>query len=329
MKVGVLLSRVRVEEKWLMEALDKRGVAYFRIDDRETNFDLNIPTAWLDYDVVIERSLSYMRGLYATQILNAWNIPTVNMSHVAATCGDKLATSTALVRAGIPQPRVKVAFTHEAALEAIEELGYPVVLKPTVGSWGRLLAKINDRDAAEAILEHKEMLGSYQHSIFYIQEYIQKPGRDIRAMVVGDQTVCAIYRSASHWITNTARGGQGEACPITPELNDLCVRTAQAVGGGVLAIDVLEDPQRGYLVNEINHTMEYHTLAPMTGVDVPGIIVDYALAIGSGKITPQLPSLTTPTLPLGFFPIGLPGFTHGTASNGKKGNGRLVEELAV
>ena len=193
--------------------------------------------------MVLERSLSYMRGLYATQILNAWGIPTVNMSHVAATCGDKLATSAALARAGIPQPRVKMAFTPESALAAIEELGYPVVLKPVVGSWGRLLAKINDRDAAEAVLEHKETLGSYQHSIFYIQEYIQKPGRDIRALVVGDQTVCAIYRSSSHWITNTARGGQGEICPVTPELNDLCVAAAHAVGGGVLAMDVLEDPQ--------------------------------------------------------------------------------------
>ena len=328
MKVGILLSRVRVEEKWLLEALEKRGVVYERIDDRATNFDLDNSSAWLDFDVVIERSLSYMRGLYSTQILNAWGIPTVNMSHVAATCGDKLATSTALSRAGIPQPRVKVAFTPEAALDAIEELGYPVVLKPIVGSWGRLLAKINDRDAAEAILEHKDTLGSYQHSVFYIQEYIEKPGRDIRAMVVGDQTVCAIYRSASHWITNTARGGQGEACPITPELNDLCVRTAQAVGGGVLAIDVLEDPQRGFLVNEINHTMEFHTLAPMTGVDVPGIIVDYALMVASGQIVPQMPTLIPPSLPKGFLNLGLPVFTA-SASNGKNGNGHVHEAIKL
>jgi len=309
MKAGILLSRVRVEEKWLLEAMEKRGVDFERIDDREANFDLNDAAKWLNFDVVLERSLSFMRGLYATQILNAWGVPTVNMSHVAATCGDKLATSTALTRANIPQPRVKVAFTPEAAIEAIEELGYPVVLKPTVGSWGRLLAKINDRDAAEAILEHKDTLGSYQHSIFYIQEYIQKPGRDIRAMVVGDQTICAIYRESSHWITNTARGGQGESCPISPELNDLCVATAQAVGGGVLAIDVLEDPHRGYLVNEVNHTMEFHTLAPMTGVDVPGIIVDYTLAVGSGKITPQLPTLNAPALPTGFFGFGVPAFS--------------------
>jgi len=306
MKIGVLLSRIRVEEKWLIEALEKRGVQFDRIDDREINFDINKPERWQEYDAIIERSISYMRGLYATQILNAWGIPTVNMSHVAATCGDKLATTAALSRAGIPQPNVKVAFTAESALETIEEMGYPVVLKPIVGSWGRLLAKINDRDAAEAVLEHKETLGSYQHSIYYIQEYIQKPGRDIRAMVVGDQTVCAIYRSASHWITNTARGGQGEVCPVTPELNDLCVSAARAVGGGVLAVDVLEDPNRGYLVNEINHTMEYHTLAPMTGVDVPGIMVDYAIAIASGKITPQLPIIVTPGLPHGFLNYAMP-----------------------
>ena len=306
MKIGILMSRVRVEEKWLLEALEKRGVNFERIDDREANFDINEPSPWTTYNVVMERSLSYIRGLYATQILNAWGVPTVNMSHVAATCGDKLATSAALARAGIPQPRVKVAFTPEAALEAIEQLGYPVVLKPTVGSWGRLLAKINDRDAAEAILEHKETLGSYQHSIYYIQEFIQKPGRDIRAMVVGDQTVCAIYRSASHWITNTARGGQGECCPVTPELNDLCVAAARAVGGGVVAVDVLEDPHRGYLVNEINHTMEFHTLAPMTGVDVPGIMVDYAIAVANGKIVPQLPIMVTPNLPQGFLGYAIP-----------------------
>jgi [lysine-biosynthesis-protein LysW]--L-2-aminoadipate ligase len=303
MKVGILLSRVRVEEKWLLEALEKRGVAYERIDDRTAAFDLDNPGPWNGLDVVLERSISYARGLYATQILNSWGIPTVNMAHVAATCGDKLITSAVLARAKVPQPRIKVAFTPEAALEAIEELGYPVVLKPIVGSWGRLLSKINDRDAAEAVLEHKETLGSYQHSIYYIQEYIKKPGRDIRAFVVGDQTVCAIYRSSSHWITNTARDGQGSNCPITPELNELCVRTAQAVGGGVLAVDLLEDPQRGYLINEVNHTMEFHSLAPTTGIDIAGIIVDYTLAVGQGKIKPQAPSLAAATTPRVILPV--------------------------
>jgi [lysine-biosynthesis-protein LysW]--L-2-aminoadipate ligase len=301
MKIGLLLSRVRVEEKWLLASLENRGVEFDRLDDSTINFEINNPGSWCQYDAVLERSISYARGLYATSVLNGWGIPTVNMSHVALTCGDKLATSAALAKAGVPQPRIKVAFTPESALAAIEEMGYPVVLKPVVGSWGRLLSKINDRDAAEAILEHKETLGSYQHSVFYIQEYIQKPGRDIRAVVVGDQTICAIYRSSSHWITNTARGGQGEVCPITPELNELCVAAAKAVGGGVLAVDVLEDPNHGYLVNEVNHTMEFHTLAPTTGIDIPGIIVDYTIAVASGQV-----KLDPPAAGLPFANFGLP-----------------------
>lgn len=283
MKIGVLLSRVRVEEKWLFEALDQRGIDYDKIDDREVKLNLDAPGEWLKYDVVLERSISFGRGLYATQILNAWGIPTVNMASVAATCGDKLATTNVLRQAKVPKPNVRVAFTPESALAAIEEMGYPVVLKPVIGSWGRMVSKINDRDAAEAILEHREVLGNYQHQVFYIQELIKKPGRDIRAFVVGDGTICAIYRISEHWITNTARGGKGSTCPVTPELNKICVDAANAVGGGVLAVDLLEDPNRGLLVNEINHTMEFHTTVPTTGVDIPGYIIDYAVSVGRKK----------------------------------------------
>jgi [lysine-biosynthesis-protein LysW]--L-2-aminoadipate ligase len=173
---------------------------------------------------------------------------------------------------------VWTAFTAEAALELMDQIGYPLVLKPVVGSWGRLLSKVNDREAAESILEHKEIMGGVQHSVYYIQEYIQKPGRDIRSFVIGDRTVCAIYRSSGHWITNTARGGQAEVCPVTPELDRLSVATATAVGGGVIAVDILEDPERGYLVNEANHTMEFHSTVPLTGVDIPGMLVDYTLS---------------------------------------------------
>lgn len=283
-RIGVLYSRVRAEEKWIFAALEARGVAYDRINDSQINFDIAAPEAWQCYDVVLERSLSHLRGLYATRMLNSWGIPTVNLARVAEVCGDKLSTTAALAAAGIPQPKAAVAFTPEAALEAIEEIGYPVVLKPVVGSWGRLLSKINDRDAAESILEHKATLGSYQHSVFYAQEYIEKPGRDMRAFVIGAETVTAIYRYSPHWITNTARGGSGEICPVTPEINELCVRAAQAVGGGVLAVDLIEHPQEGLLVNEINHTMEFHTTVPLTGVNLPNLIVDYLLDVARGNI---------------------------------------------
>ncbi len=145
------------------------------------------------------------------------------------------------------------------------------------GSWGRLLARVNDRDSAEAIIEHRQTLGNYTHHTYYVQEYVQKPERDIRAFVIGNRTICAIYRSSPHWITNTAKGGQASNCPITHELNDICVRAANAVGGGILAIDLLEDEQGNLLVNEINHTMEFRNSSAPTGVDIAREVVQYAL----------------------------------------------------
>lgn len=284
MKIGVLYSRVRAEEKLLFDALDARGIAYDRIDDRDVIFDLQDPSPWRQYDVVLERCINHSRALNALKILNDWRIPTVNTAYVASICGDKLATSTALVHHGVPTTRIKVAFTPDSAIQAIEELGYPVILKPAVGSWGRLLSKINDREAAEAVLEHKEILGSYHHSIFYIQEYIKKPGRDIRAFVIGDETVGAIYRYSDHWITNTARGGQATGCPVTPELNKICVAAAKAVGGGIVGVDLLEDPDRGLLVNEVNYTIEFRNSITTTGVDIPQRILDYVVAVGRGEI---------------------------------------------
>jgi [lysine-biosynthesis-protein LysW]--L-2-aminoadipate ligase len=281
MRIGVLISRIRVEEKLLLEALTARGVAFEVLDDQGLVLDLGRPLS--GYDVVLDRCISHSRAVSILRVLNDWGIPTVNTCEVVANCGDKLVTTSLLRRAGIPIPRTLVAFTPEAALEAIEQVGYPAVLKPAIGSWGRLLSKVNDREAAEAILEHKAVLGGYPHHVYYIQEYIRKPGRDIRAFVVGDETIAAIYRHSPHWITNTARGGQASRCPVTPELNDLCVRAAQAVGGGVLALDVLEDPDRGYLVNEVNHTTEFRNSIAPTGVDIPGRIVDYVLAVGRGE----------------------------------------------
>ncbi len=277
MKIGVLCSRIRAEEKLLFEAMRRVSLEFDKIDDREIVFEIGAEPP--RYDVVLERCLHHSRALYALRILNQWGVPTVNTYEVALTCGDKINTTTALAAAGVPSPRTLIAFTPESALEAIETLGYPVVLKPAVGSWGRLLAKISDRDAAEALLEHKDTLGSYQHAIFYIQEFVDKPSRDIRSFVVGDETICAIYRESAHWITNTARGGRARNCPVTREIDRLSRAAARAVGGGVLAIDLLEHPD-GLLVSEVNYTMEFRNSIDTTGVDIPGRIVDYVLRVG-------------------------------------------------
>ena len=278
MKIGLLHSLVRPEEKLLIKEFRKHPEVELRmIDDRKISFNLGKDR--YDLDVLLERCINHSRALHGLRLFESAGVRCVNSSAVATVCGDKILTSVHLQEHDVPQPEVRIAFTEESTLEAIEEMGYPVVLKPAVGSWGRLLAKVNDRDAAETILEHKSILGSYHHSIFYVQEYIEKSERDIRSFVIGDECVAAIYRYSDHWITNTARGGRAENCPVTDEVWDRSVRAARAVGGGIVAVDLFETPD-GLVVNEVNYTMEFRNSIDTTGVNIPGRVVEHVLKVG-------------------------------------------------
>ncbi|HKR00364.1 MAG TPA: lysine biosynthesis protein LysX [Pyrinomonadaceae bacterium] len=275
MRLAMLTSRIRVEEKLLLAEMERRRVPFEMITDGD--LILRLSARQFPYDLVFERSISFGRTLYTLQTLESWGVRCVNRAEVVATCGDKLLTNLALERARIPVPRATLAFTVGAALDAVEELGYPTVIKPVVGSWGRMVARVNDRHAAEAVLEDRATLGSWQQQIFYMQEYVDKPGRDIRAFVVGDETICAIYRESEHWITNTARGGRASRCPVDGAVGELALRAARAVGGGILAVDLVETRDGELLVIEVNHTMEFRNSIDTTGVNIPARMVDYLL----------------------------------------------------
>ena len=282
--LAVLTSRVRLEEDLILRALERRGIPYEHVDERRVRVALQAPRT--RYRGVLNRIMSHTRSVYAARLFEAQGIPVLNPSRLIETCGDKIHTSVALVAAGLPTPRTVVALTPQAALGAIEEIGYPAVLKPAVGSWGRLLAKVNDRDAAEALIEHRQALGSPVHQVFYVQEYIDKRGRDIRAIALGDEIVGAIHRRSEHWITNTARGATAQPRELTPELVKLTRRAATAVAGGAVAVDLIERADGELLVNEVNHTMEFHGLVAATGMDLADRLVGYVQEVLSGLSGP-------------------------------------------
>ncbi|AZI41923.1 lysine biosynthesis protein LysX [Deinococcus psychrotolerans] len=273
-ELAIIYDRVRPDEKMLFEALDELGVPYDKVFAPQLSVTFGQPVPW---KVALERCVSQSRGHAITRALEGLGVRVINPSHVIELCGDKLATNAVMAQAGLPTPKTGVAFTAESALALIDQIGYPVVMKPTVGSWGRMVSKLNDRDAAEAVIEHKEVLGGPQHQIFYVQELIQKPERDIRAFVVGGECIGAIYRTSEHWITNTARGAKASKCEVTPEIADLALRAAKAVNGEIVAIDLVEDPERGLLVIEINHTMEFKNSVSTTGVNIPKLMGEYAI----------------------------------------------------
>ena len=275
MQTGILYSRIRQDEKLLLNELRERDHEVVKIDVRKHGFDLAEPPTLFDgLDVVVDRCLSTSRSLYATRFCGAYGVPVVNSHETAEICADKVKNSLALAQAGVPTPKTTTAFTKESAMEAIEDFGYPCVLKPVVGSWGRLMAKIDSRDAAEAILEHKATLGHYEHKVFYVQEYVEKGGRDVRVLAVDGEPVGAMARSSEHWLTNAAKGATTEHFELDDEAIELTRAASDAVGGGLLGVDLMEAGD-SYTVHEVNHTVEFKALNDAVDVDVPGAVVDW------------------------------------------------------
>ena len=281
LRLGVLVSYLRAEEKAILAAARDRGIDVAPIFDRAVVLDLASPDAagsGITADVVLDRCVAHSRSGYTLSALERWGIPTLNSARAVRLCDDKAENSLALEAAGIPTPRTLVAYDVESAIRACEAVGYPAVLKPVTGSWGRLLAKANGPEQARAILEQKKELGSFHHGIFYIQEYVPKPDRDIRAYVVGDRVLAASYRTAKHWVTNAARGAESLPCPITPEIASLALRACAAVGARLAGVDLIETPD-GLSVVEVNTGGEFKGLMSTTDVDLAGAIVDEALRV--------------------------------------------------
>jgi [lysine-biosynthesis-protein LysW]--L-2-aminoadipate ligase len=291
LQLGLLYSRIRRDEKLLLAELRERGHDVEKIDVRKQRFGLHDSTVdFEELDLVLDRCLATSRSRYTTQFVEHYGTPVVNAPDTADVCADKVKTSLTLDAAGIPTPETTVAFTVDSAKDAIADFGYPCVLKPVIGSWGRLMAKIDSESAAEAILEHKATLGHYEHKVFYVQEFVDKPGRDLRVLAVDGDPIAGMVRSSDHWLTNAAKGAETAELEITDEIADLVQRASDAVGGGLLGVDLMETADGEFTIHEVNHTVEFKALNDATDVDVPAVVVDWleakvADADGAAEVT--------------------------------------------
>jgi [lysine-biosynthesis-protein LysW]---L-2-aminoadipate ligase len=274
----ILYDTVRWEEKALYEAAKKRGIKVNRIDCKSISIDLNQAEESPYKDtVIIQRCVSYFKSVHSTAALEGLGAKIINSLHTATSCGNKLFAHMELQKAGIKTPRAISAFSEESAIAGLGDLGYPAVIKPTIGSWGRLVALVRDKDAAKAVVEDRmHMFPLYQ--IYYLEEFVNRPPRDIRAIVIGDKVVAAIYRYSmiGEWKTNMALGGRAEICPITNELEDICIKATNAVAGNIVGVDLMESKEHGLMVHEINNTTEFRNTVSTTGVDIAGLMIDYS-----------------------------------------------------
>jgi len=278
-KVRIVFDRVRVEEKMLEQKAIELGYDTKMIDAKTTQINTESKKSNFDFgDVVIERCVSYFRGLHFTACLEFLDVPVINRFEVANNCGNKMLTSLLLRKHNVPTPKTYFSFSSEAALETLDKEGYPLVIKPITGSWGRGVMALKDRDTADAIIEVRELSDGPLDRIYYLQEMVKRPPRDIRAITVGEQVIAAMYRtSTGSFKTNIALGAEPIACEITKELDDVCVKASKAVGGGILGIDVMEDEKHGLVVHEINNTVEFKGLAKVAKRNIPKEMIEYAI----------------------------------------------------
>jgi len=279
-KVRIVFDRVRLEEKMLEQKAIELGHDTKMIDAKTTQFTTESKKSDYDFgDVVLERCVSYFRGLHFTTALEFLDIPVLNRTEVANNCGNKMLTSLLLKKHNVPTPKTYFTFSSEAAVETLEKDGYPLVIKPIIGSWGRGVVPLRDRETADAIIEVRELNDGPLDRIYYLQEVISRPPRDIRAISVGDQLIAAMYRTSTGggFKTNIALGAEPIACDITKELEDICMKASKAVGGGILGIDVMEDEKRGFVVHEVNNTVEFKGLSKVSKKNIPKEMIDYAI----------------------------------------------------
>ena len=273
-KITVLYDTIRLEEKLLIESAKKNGIDIEMVDCKKLFVDLNKNTH--NFQTVLQRCVSYYRNIHSTATLEGLGARVVNSLNTGILAGNKLFTHMLLQKAGVPTPDATIAFSKEAAMEALEKNGYPKVIKPTVGSWGRMVSKLNDRDSAESVIESREtMYPIYQ--IHFLEEFVQRPPRDIRAIVIGDKVAGAIYRITDgvNWKTNTHLGGSAETCEVTNEMEDICIKAKNTVQGEIVGVDLMESDDKGLVVHEINNTTEFRNVVRVTGVDVPTQILEH------------------------------------------------------
>ena len=276
--IGMVYMVARWEEKAIVEAAKRRGVELSLLHAPSLGLLIGEKAEGMP-EVVLQRSISHYVALSTSFVLESMGVRVVNRAAAAAAANDKIWSAGVLAARGVPMPVTGVAWSSDSAMKLAARIGYPVVVKPSNGSWGRMVARADDPEDLRVILEHREYMPQPEMKVHLLQEFVPKPGRDIRVTVIAGRPVAAIYRYSEHWITNTARGGRAEPAPVEGELGELAVRAAEALGLEVAGVDLFEHPERGLLVNEVNPVPEFKNTVRVTGVDVAGEMVEYLLEL--------------------------------------------------
>ncbi len=273
--VHFLYDVIRLDEKLLIREFDNLRMNYRLINAEKLTFEFPNSN---DMGIAFIRTVSQHRTQMLSQLYEAIGGKSINPAMSILIGNNKAVTLAILSRLGVPIPNSVVALSSKIAIRSLDRIGVPAVIKPVHGSWGRLVSLVGSSDDMDLLIRHRNSMENPQYGTYLLQEFVKKPGRDIRVTVVGDRAVAAIYRYVvgDDWRTNTARGGKAEAVRIDPELEDISVKATKAIGAYYAGVDVVES-DGGYKVLEVNTVPEFKNVQRVTGVNVARHIAELVL----------------------------------------------------
>jgi [lysine-biosynthesis-protein LysW]---L-2-aminoadipate ligase len=274
--VLLTVTVVRQEEKQLAAALRERGCAVTVAKMADLAGVLN--GTGTRPDIALVRNLAHHEAVEATRRLAAYGVPTVNSPDAVELCGDKGQQALLFGRLEIPHPTSYLAYDLAQVAELVGELG-SAVIKPVSASWGRGLARITDAATLECWSAGRESVDAAgKHFPVLVQEYIAKPGYDLRVVVVGDEPVVSIQRVSADWRTNTHLGATIRRTELTVPVRRLVSAVLDHLGPGFYGVDVVVEAGTGrHFVLEVNANPEFARSAPVHGVDIAGLLADHVL----------------------------------------------------
>lgn len=231
------------------------STAETRLNDFPVLLLLGIPGGTLEQVVFRMDALAALQ-LNGVQVLNP--------PRAIETCVDKYLTLQRLAACGLPIPRTAVCQSLEQALEATDQLGTDIVLKPLFGSEGKGLERATNRKELTAIATRWLELGR----VLYLQEFIPHAGWDLRLLVIGDRIWAMRRSSHEDWRTNASRGA--EISPWNPNDRELefAKQAAAAVGAPIAGIDLVYDQHGAPYLLEVNSAPGWKYISAATGADI-------------------------------------------------------------
>ncbi len=248
MDVKLRINR-NMEARYGKESLEKFDYILPRIDSKRAQIGY-IVMSFLDY----------------LDVRKPYTADTVILAH------NKFLTLERLARFGVPVPETHLTSSKESANEIMGKMKPPVVLKLLSGFGGEGVLMVDSRETFKSVIETMKTLKQE----ILIERFVESSGEDIRGIVAGDEIIASFKRIAREGEkkANIHYGGRAVSFKLTPEMEEIVLKSSEAIGSKLCAIDMISG-KKGVFAIEVNINFGLQGIEKTTNINVARRIIEF------------------------------------------------------